>query len=322
MDVLHAIAQAITNNELLSVILLFMLLGGAGERVSHLLEQRRRAAMLKAEMKAANRKNSRLVELLRSATDTRALIGGVQNGDVAALAKQASQALSERTELLTLLHQVQAADRAWPQLPPRSPRRDRYRCRPVPSPPSNIYLTSRQQVGRHASREPLAWGLPRGLRRINMTTFGDQVTTNRVEVIVRAMVGHGEQLLLIRHRNDDHWLLPGGPVEPGEPTELALRRRIDETLSTKIKSASFLAVVEHCYRDQQGNDHHAMDLVFDVTLADLDVQCVEDDREVQWTPWEELSAIDLRPVGLRAGLRSGRLTTGDRWLPWRPSAVP
>jgi 8-oxo-dGTP diphosphatase len=153
-----------------------------------------------------------------------------------------------------------------------------------------------------------------------MTTVGDEATTNRIQITVRAMIGHGEQILLL-HQPDDYWLLPGGHVAPGEPVELALSRRINEILNIELESASFLAVVEDCHRDRLGNDHHEVNLIFDVTLASVDVQCGEDSREVQWTPWEELSAIDLRPVGLRVGLRSSRFSNGDRWVPWRPSAV-
>lgn len=117
MEVLHASARAIAENSMLAIVLLCVLLGGAGERISYLLEQRRKTAKLKAELRATKSENARLVELLRGATDVHGLIGNAQGGDMAQLAAQASQALNERTELLTLLHQVQAADQAWPQLP-------------------------------------------------------------------------------------------------------------------------------------------------------------------------------------------------------------
>lgn len=154
-----------------------------------------------------------------------------------------------------------------------------------------------------------------------MVTVGDDQTTRGVEVVVRAMIGRGEHLLLVRHRDESYWFLPGGHLRPGEPAETALERSISDTLGTAINSAAFLAAIEHSYRDIQRNDHHELNLIFDVTLSDMDVRCADGRREVQWMAWEELSRLDLRPVGLLAGLRSGRFDHGDRWLPWRPSAA-
>lgn len=154
-----------------------------------------------------------------------------------------------------------------------------------------------------------------------MVTDGDDRTTGCVEVVVRALIGHGERLLLMRHREDSYLFLPGAHVRPGEPVEVPLQRWVANTLGTEIKSASFVAALEHGYRDRQRIDHHELNLIFDVTLSDVDVRCADGRREVQWADWEELSRLDLRPEGLRAGLRSGRFDHGDRWLPWRPTAV-
>lgn len=154
-----------------------------------------------------------------------------------------------------------------------------------------------------------------------MTTVGEVSKAKGIDVVVRAMIGRGEQLLLIRHPKEGHWYLPGGQVDPGKPAETALRQKITNALDTEIESASFLALVEHGYSDRHGNDHHELNLIFDVTISKLDMTCANGQREVQWIHWEELSAIDLRPVGLRAGLRSGRFDTGDRWLPWGSPTV-
>ncbi len=108
-------------------------------------------------------------------------------------------------------------------------------------------------------------------------------------------------------------------MAPGESIELALHRRAKEILHNEVESASFLAVIEDRNRDRQGNDHHELNVIFDVTLANADVRCDDEHREARWTPWTELSTIDLRPVALRAALRSGRFGNANRWVPWRQS---
>lgn len=138
-----------------------------------------------------------------------------------------------------------------------------------------------------------------------------------VEVIVRAVIGHNQNLLLVRQRGATHWFLPGGHVEPGEPAESALRREIHEELAARVASMSFLAVVEHGYTGSTGTAHHEVNLVFDTTLTDPAVHSVEDHLESRWVRWDELPSIDVRPERLRAGLLSGRFDTGNRWVPWR-----
>lgn len=151
-----------------------------------------------------------------------------------------------------------------------------------------------------------------------MSTEADARLAAGVGVVVRAVIGHDEDLLLVRQRGDQHWRLPGAHVRPGEPVEVALRRAISEALTMQVEATTFLAVIEHGYVDRSGAEHHEVDLVFDVTINDTEVRCADDQTEIRWTAWDELSAIDLFPAGLCAGMRSGRFDRGDRWLPWQP----
>lgn len=95
---------------------------GGGDVVARALSGRRANARLrgelkatKAELKGARAELQRMHELV--ASTTRVLTSGGDGADVAALAEQARGALDDRAHVLDLLSQVQAADRAYPQLP-------------------------------------------------------------------------------------------------------------------------------------------------------------------------------------------------------------
>jgi 8-oxo-dGTP diphosphatase len=48
----------------------------------------------------------------------------------------------------------------------------------------------------------------------------------------------GQQILLVRVRNNQHWYLPGGKIEPDETPKQALLRELAEELSIEIEPAS------------------------------------------------------------------------------------
>jgi hypothetical protein len=104
-ELLESLAHLIDDWGWLLVLAVFF---GGGEA----LAGRRRNAKLRAQVKAGAEENKRLIALLGQ-------IGGSSQAgtDVAALAARASEALDDRAELIELLNQVQAADRAYPQLP-------------------------------------------------------------------------------------------------------------------------------------------------------------------------------------------------------------
>jgi len=116
-DVWHALADAIREGGFISIVICALLLGGLGGVIERVFGGRGKAAVAKAQLKAAQRENARLNDLLRHVNDAHRLGVTAQQGDVGKLAAQAHRALTERAELLSIVDRVHGADRAYPQLP-------------------------------------------------------------------------------------------------------------------------------------------------------------------------------------------------------------
>jgi hypothetical protein len=112
-DIAQAVAHLI--NDWGWLIVLGLVTGG-GDALGRIFDGRRKNAALKAKLDAATEENSRLENLLTSATQT---LGGsgADGAEIAGLVAQARTAVDDRAELMDLLSQVQATDNAVPQLP-------------------------------------------------------------------------------------------------------------------------------------------------------------------------------------------------------------
>lgn len=93
------------------------------------------------------------------------------------------------------------------------------------------------------------------------------------------------KLLLVRVRDNQHWYLPGGKLEPGESTEQALQREVLEELGIAIqpRSIRYLYTVIGPAYGQTG----------DVELICFAAEWQNDPRphgeisEVEWIDWRE-----------------------------------
>lgn len=76
------------------------------------------------------------------------------------------------------------------------------------------------------------------------------------QISVAAAVIHNSsgEILIARRAEDAHqgglWEFPGGKIEPGETTELALARELEEELGIQVKKAQPLIKVHHDYGDK------------------------------------------------------------------------
>jgi 8-oxo-dGTP diphosphatase len=131
------------------------------------------------------------------------------------------------------------------------------------------------------------------------------------EIIARAVIRDGGNLLVARARGSAWAFLPGGHVEPGEPVESALLRELAEELGAAGRILGFAGVVEHGYTDR-GTAHHEVNLIFDAALDGRPVS-QEDHLEFDWLPIDQLASADLRPSAVKAVIASG---TRSSWHGW------
>lgn len=136
--------------------------------------------------------------------------------------------------------------------------------------------------------------------------------TISTEIIARAVAINNDRILLARQRSKQWYFLPGGHVEPGEPIQTALTRELVEELDTTPKIARFIGVVEHRY-EEDGTDHHELNLVFDVTLPTTEITSREDHLEFTWLAVADLAHTDLRPGRLKDGLLQWAESGGMFW---------
>lgn len=144
-----------------------------------------------------------------------------------------------------------------------------------------------------------------------LTTFDvgkDRFNVRTVAVFVR----DGRVLL---HRDDEWtiWALPGGRLELGESSDVALRREVEEELGTAVASARLLWVCEDFF-EHLGKCWHEIGFYYLVeprtpeALPPLDRETLRQDEQgfeltFRWFPFDELAAIELNPVFLRTRLR-------------------
>lgn len=135
------------------------------------------------------------------------------------------------------------------------------------------------------------------------------------EIIARAVIRQGGQLLLVRQRTRPWSFLPGGHVEPGEPVEIALVREIAEELGTDAKITGLIGVVEHGYVED-GITHHELNFAFDVDIAGAEPVSQEDHLELHWLPFDHLADTDVRPGKLKSALLAVGENRTPFWHAW------
>ncbi len=67
-------------------------------------------------------------------------------------------------------------------------------------------------------------------------------------IVVAAITHLGERVLAIQRFDDDEWLLPGGPVTPGEDAEVTLRRYVRGATGFEIRHLTTTG----CHRGADG----------------------------------------------------------------------
>jgi len=118
----------------------------------------------------------------------------------------------------------------------------------------------------------------------------------RIEVIVRALVIRGDQILVCMPVDGEYCYLPGGHVEPGESSISAIKREMLEECGVAVDVGELAAVSEERFI-QGDKERHEINLVFHVKLSKptLIVASVEDDIVFDWIGWNDLEPRGFVP---------------------------
>ena len=144
--------------------------------------------------------------------------------------------------------------------------------------------------------------------------IGDQRFNHRVAAIA-LRDGH---VLVCREDDDDYTMLPGGRVELGESSPIALAREMVEELGVEAPIERLLFTEENFF-DREGEAFHQIGIYYQVNLPDDfpfvvgKPSLVRFDEGLElnfsWRPTtaEALTAVNLLPIWLREAL----VTTGE-----------
>ncbi len=126
------------------------------------------------------------------------------------------------------------------------------------------------------------------------------------------------RVLIHRAEYDDFWALPGGHVELNEPSNVTLKREMNEEIGEEVEIKRLVFVAEDFY-EYQDKDHHELALYYLMELPE-DSEIREKERFYgredeywgtetelklifRWYPLEELDDLNIYPTFLREKLK-------------------
>jgi 8-oxo-dGTP pyrophosphatase MutT (NUDIX family) len=122
------------------------------------------------------------------------------------------------------------------------------------------------------------------------------------------------QVLLNRLEDQEFWFLPGGRVEMGEPSVVALQREILEELQEEAQVGRLLWINENFFGGDKRKQYHELGLYYAINFAPESPvyratgPFLASDGHTrlvfQWFPLESLDKVRLYPPFLVKGLRN------------------
>jgi 8-oxo-dGTP diphosphatase len=127
--------------------------------------------------------------------------------------------------------------------------------------------------------------------------------------VVAALIMRDDKLLVCQRTKHQamplKWEFPGGKVEPGEGTQDALYRELEEELGIRAAIGPLVTTVRHTYNSGAGFELHFF-MVWEFT-GEIQNRIF---REVRWAAKSELPNLDFleADIGLVRDLAEGKLT--------------
>ena len=119
-----------------------------------------------------------------------------------------------------------------------------------------------------------------------------------IELIARGVIIHGGKILLCKGKTKANFFFPGGHVEFGEDSAVALKRELKEEIDAGVTSARFIGVWENQFI-QEGIQKHEVNMVFETKLISPNIKNMEDHIESMWMPLAEFKSARVLPVFLK-----------------------
>lgn len=104
----------------------------------------------------------------------------------------------------------------------------------------------------------------------------------------------GRMLLLRTAKWSDRWGIPGGKIEWGEPSEVALRREMLEETALEVESVRFVLVQDAIRPPEFYKEAHFLLLNYTCRVrGEPEVRLNEEAQEFRWVTWDEARALPL-----------------------------
>ena len=124
---------------------------------------------------------------------------------------------------------------------------------------------------------------------------------------VCGILEHNGKYLVVKMNQNKFFCLPGGHIELGEDTDMAILREMREELDFEVNIQRLVAINQNFFKDNDGKDFHEIGFYYIVNAIDESKITTHDyEREeldkgkiqhlvFKWVTLEELKQMDFRP---------------------------